>query len=328
MEKKINWGILGPGKIAHRWAEGLKLLNEARLHSVGSRDISRARDFATEHGFKNYYGSYGSLVADSELDIIYVASPHSHHMEHTILCLESGISVVCEKAFAINSREVRLMIDKAKENNLFLMEALWPPFQPSYAKAKELLEVKGLGEILSLRSYFAFIPPYEPDKRLYNTELGGGALLDIGIYPVIDALTFLGTPSGVEARASFDTTGADDNIDIDFSYDNGKRASLSASLRSDAGTGTDITCENGLVSLRRFQDGTQLTSLKMKGRDVEEYIFAPEARGFHYEAAEAMKQIKAGKKESAIVPLSFSVELMATLDLVRQKAGIVYPGRD
>lgn len=328
MGKSYKWGILGPGNIAGRWVDGLRLLPEAVLYSVGSREQARADDFAKLHGFEKAFGSYRELAEDRETDIVYVASPHSHHMEHVLLCLEGGKSVICEKAFAINGREVRAMIDFAARKKLFLMEALWPPFQPSYRCSKELLAGGLAGEILSIRSYFAFKPPYDPAKRLFNKALGGGALLDIGIYPVIDALWFLGKPDKIDVAASFAKTGADSSIDVLFSYRTGKTASLYASFDTGIGIGTDLICEKGLISLRRNGDGSQVCRLEIYGGETEEKIFKPAARGYHFEALEVMKCLYKGKIESEVVPLSFSLDLIDTLDDIRQEAGIVYPGHD
>lgn len=328
MNKSYNWGILGPGKIAHRFTEGLKLLDNAVLHAVGSRDAERAANFAKQYGYRKHYGSYKELASDPDLDIVYIASPHSHHMEHTLMCLEGGKSVICEKAFAINSKEVERMIALAREKDLFLMEALWPPFQLSYIKGKEVLQSGELGELVSIRSYFAFKPPYEPEKRLYNKTLGGGVLLDIGIYPVIDALTFFGEPDTIATACTFDKSGADDNIDILFAYTNGKSASLFASLKAETGVGTDLICESGIISFRRKSDGSQYTIVEKSGSKKEVFMYNPPARGFNLEAKELMERLDMGKKESSIVPLSFSRMLINTLDRIRADAGIVYSDRD
>ncbi len=190
--KKYKWGILAPGKMSAKFTRGIKLLENAELYAVGSRDLQRAILFAKDYGFKKYYGSYEELASDPELEIVYIASPHSHHYEHTMLCLKNGKHVICEKAFAINSKEVEEMISEARKRNLFLMEALWPPFQPFYKKAQEIIRSGILGKIIHLDGYFSFIPPYDPDDRKFNLALGGGSLLDIGIYPVIDALDISG----------------------------------------------------------------------------------------------------------------------------------------
>lgn len=328
MKRIYNWGILGPGKIAHCFTEGLKLLPNAALYAVGSRDKKRAEDFANLYAYKKSYGSYKELVLDPDLDVVYIASPHSHHMEHALMCLEAGKSVICEKAFAINSTEVNRIKRLAREKGLFLMEALWPPFQPSYLKAHSLLAEGSLGALLTMRSTFAFKPPYEPEKRLYNPLLGGGALLDIGIYPVIDALSFLGSPDNISSFAGFDSTGVDNNIDILFRYKNGKSASLYASFLNNAGIGTDLICENGSISLRRYSDGKQIISVRYNDKDPRKFEFMPDASGYQYEAEEVMRCMDNNLKESEVVPLSFSTELINTLDRIRKVAGIIYHDRE
>ena len=228
MVKKYKWGILAPGKMSAKFTKGLQLLEKAELFAVGSRDFERAELFAKEYGFKKYYGSYEELAADPELEIVYIASPHSLHHEHTMLCLRNGKHVICEKAFALNSGEVEEMINEAKKQNLFLMEALWPPFQPFYKKAEEILKSGVPGNLVHLHGYFSFIPPYDPNNRKFNLDLGGGSLHDIGIYPVIDALTFMGVPSDIKASASFCETGSEESLSVIFSYPDGKMATFIA----------------------------------------------------------------------------------------------------
>ena len=159
MKKIYKWGILAPGKMSAKFTEGLKLLENVELYAVGSRDLERAKQFAEEFGFKKYYGSYEELAMDSEVDVIYIASPHSHHLEHTLLCLKNKKAVLCEKAFALNSREVEEMINEASEQKIFLMEALWPPFQPIYRKTKEILLGGEPGKIIHLNARFSFQAP-------------------------------------------------------------------------------------------------------------------------------------------------------------------------
>jgi predicted dehydrogenase len=328
MGKKFKWGILAPGKMAEKFTNGLKLLSNAELLAVGSRDINRAEQFANKHGFKKYYGSYDELAMDPELEIVYVASPHTYHHEHTLLCLRNGKHVLCEKAFAINSKEVEEMIIEAKKRNLFLMEALWPPFQPFYKKANEILKSGILGEIIHLQGQFTFIAPYNPNERKFNLALGGSSLLDIGIYPVIDSLSFLGIPSEIKASAVFGKTGSEETIGVIFSYPNGKMATLYSSYRTDAGIGCDILCEKGNLTVSRGRDMNQRVILRLHGKEPQEFIFKPEAMGYHWEAEEVMKCLGEGRIESAIVPHSFSLSLIKTLDRIREEAGIVFPGRD
>jgi predicted dehydrogenase len=326
--KKYKWGILAPGKMAAKFTKGIRILDKAELYAVGSRDLQRAKKFAEEFGFKKYYGSYEELAADPDLDIVYIASPHSYHKEHSLLCLRNGRNIICEKAFAINSREVEEMIDEARKRNLFLMEAIWPPFQPFYQKAEEILKSGILGKIIHLNGYFSFIPPYDPADRKFNLTLGGGSLLDIGIYPVIDALTFMGIPDDIKASASFAGSGSEESLSTIFKYNDGRMATLYSSFRTNVGTGCEILCEKGNMTVSRGRDMNQRVILGMHGSDKQEFLFSPPAMGYHWEAEEVMKCLDEGKKESPVVPLSFSYDLMKTLDRIRKAAGIVFPGRE
>jgi len=326
--KKYKWGILAPGKMSAKFTRGIKLLKNAELYAVGSRNLQRAILFAKDYGFRKYYGSYEELAADPRLEIIYIASPHSHHFEHTMLCLKNGKHVICEKAFAINSKEVEVMISEAKKRNLFLMEALWPPFQPFYKKAQEIISSGILGKIIYLDGYFSFIPPYDPEDRKFNLALGGGSLLDIGIYPVIDALTFLGVPSEIKASAVFGKTGSEESLSIIFTYPDGRMASLYSSFRTSIGIGCELYCEKGNLIVSRGRDMNQRVILTLHGEEKQEFVFNPPAMGYHWEAEEVMKCLDEGRTESPVVPLSFSHDLMKTLDRIRETAGIVFPGRD
>ena len=327
MGKKYKWGILAPGKMAAKFTKGLRILDNVELYAVGSRDKSRAEQFASDHGFKKFYGSYEELTDDKEVDVIYIASPHSYHFEHTIMCLKNKKPVICEKAFALNSTEVKEMINEAEKKKVFLMEALWPPFQPIYRKIKEILLGGEPGKIIHLNSRFSFQAPYDPADRKFNMKLGGGSLLDIGIYPVIDALYFMGVPSDVIAKASFTETGSEDTISIVLSYDDGHMAALYSSFRTAGGIGCDILCENGNLLFSRGRDMSQRLNVVLNGKENKEYSLLPDGMGYQYEANEVMKCLDEGKLQSDIVPLSFSLNLMNTLDRIRQAAGIMFPGR-
>ena len=326
MKKMYKWGILAPGKMSAKFTRGLKLLENVELYAVGSRDLNRAKQFANEFGFKKYYGSYEELASDPDLEVVYIASPHSYHCEHTILCLKNKKAVICEKAFALNSHEVDKMISEAAKQKVFLMEALWPPFQPIYKKTKEILQGGEPGKIIHLDARFAFQPPYNPTDRKFNLALGGGSLPDIGIYPVIDALFFMGVPEEIIAKASFTETGSEDSINIIFSYKDGRMATLYSSFRTAAGIGCDLLCENGNLFFSRGRDMSQQLKVELNGKEIKEYSLLPDGMGYQYEAMEVMKCLDEGKLQSDIVPHSFSCDLMKTLDRIRQAAGIVFPG--
>ncbi len=326
--KRYNWGVLTAGKMSAKFTRGLQLLDNAVLYAVGSRDTSRSRDFAETYGFRRFYGSYEELAADPDVDIIYIASPHSHHLEHTMLCLSNRKAVICEKAFALNGREVETMISESKKQGVFLMEALWPPFQPVYKKAGQVLQSGKLGRVIHMNARFSFQPPYDPEDRKFNVSLGGGSLPDIGIYPVIDVITFMGIPDEITAKASFALSGSEDSVSVIFRYADGRTATLYSSFRTTAGIGSDAYCEKGNLYLTRGRDMSQRLTVSVHGGETEEHSLIPEGMGYHYEAIEVMACLDKGKTESDTVPLSFSLGLIQTLDRIRESAGIVFPGRD
>ncbi|TFG82434.1 MAG: Gfo/Idh/MocA family oxidoreductase [Spirochaetales bacterium] len=329
MGKTYNWAILGCGKIARKFTADLSLLPNARLHAAASRSIERAKSFAAEFGFRKAYGSYEEMVDDPEVDVVYIASPHSHHHEHAVLCSSHRKAVLCEKAFAINSREVESMIESARANDTFLMEAFWTRFQPSFLKAMEIIHSGELGELKMVRSDFAFNAEYDADKRLYNVDLGGGSLLDIGIYPIFMSLMALGKPSEIRTMASFSPTGAEETIMMSFGYPGGRMASLVSSFASHSPTQAEFWLENGYVRMnRQFNAPTSVTVFKKGGG--ERTITFPEGigSGYELEAAHVMECLDSGKRESDLMPLSLSTDLMEILDRVRREAGIVFPRHD
>ncbi len=325
--KVYNWGILGTGNIAHKFARALMLLANANLYAVGSRDAGRAEKFAGEFGFSRHFGSYEEMLADPGIDVVYISSPHTMHMEHTLMALRNGKHVICEKPMSITAEEVSLMADEAKRNDLFLMEALWPPFQPSYLKADEILRSGKMGKLLHIRGKFAFAVPYDPELRTYNLALGGGALHDIGIYPVMDILRYLGEPENIVATSVLAPTGADQSTAMIFKFSDGRMADAYCSFTNMGGVSTEFYCEKGNLILTRGRDRNQHLIIEVQG-DVDDRIFTPPAQGYQYEAAEVMNCLDRGLTESPVVPLSFSLLLASILDEVRRKAGIIYPGRD
>ena len=328
MGKTYKWGVLGAGKMSAKFSKGLKLLHNAELYSVGSKDPGRSEIFARENGFRRSFGSYEEFVSDPELDIVYIATPHTSHHENTVLCLNHGKNVICEKAFSINHREVAEMVNLAREKKLFLMEALWPPFQPFYHKAKEIIATGVLGRLTNMHAWFSFKPPYDPNDRKFNLALGGGSLLDIGIYPVIDCLTFMGIPDEIKAAAVFSPTGSEESLNAIFKYNDGRLASLYSSFKTNTGIGCTLFCENGNMTVARGRDMNQHVVLELNGQEKQNFVFSPEAMGYHWEAEEVMKCLDDGLTESQVVPLDFSLGLMKTLDRIRDAAGIVFPGRD
>jgi len=324
--EKYNWAILGCGRIAGKFASDLKFLPNAKCYAVASRDIKKAKTFAENHGFEKAYGSYEELVQDPHVDAVYIATPHSFHHPHTLLCLSHKKAVLCEKSFAINKRQVEEMIRCARENNTFLMEAFWTMFQPGFQQAMEILRSGELGRIRIVRSDFAFNAPYLPEGRLYNLALGGGSLLDIGIYPVFAALTALGKPDRIKTFAEFSPTGSEESISMIFNYKGGEMASLTSSLGSFSPTQTEYWCENGYLVLNpRWYAPTSITVWRDGGEITTYPNEHREGWGYHYEAAHVMECLDAGRTGSDMMSWQMSLDLMDTLDRIRDDAGIVFP---
>lgn len=324
--KNYNWAILGCGKIAGKFAIDLKHLENARLYAASSRSKARAEGFAEEFGFERAYGSYDEMVKDPEVDVVYIATPHSHHMEHAKLCLDHKKAVLCEKAFAINAVEVEAMIESSKNNQTFLMEAFWTIFQPKFKKVLELASDPELGELKFVKSDFMFNPEVDPDKRLYNIELGAGSLLDIGIYPIFRSLVLLGKPQTIKTMAQLLDSGVEESIFMLFGYENGSMAALTSSFAAFSKNETELCFENGYIKFERDHDVPIL--LHKNGVQQSIKIDAGAGMGYELEAAHVMQCLDRGLIESPVLPLQFSLDLIRVMDAVRKEAGIVFPGHD
>ena len=326
MTKKYNWAILGCGKIAKKFALELQALPNANLYAAASRNLENATNFTSEFGFEKAYGSYEEMVSDPNVDIVYIATPHSHHLKHSLLCLNNKKAVLCEKAFAINSKEVAQMIAASKENNTFLMEAFWVRFRPKFKTVLELLKNKDLGKLKMVKSDFNFLGEYNPQNRLFNVALGAGSLLDIGIYPVFTSLMLLGKPTQIKAIPQFSPRGSEESITIFLSYENGATALLNSSFKSDYKNDVELIFEKGVIKYDRFSNEPILLQTTTK---TEQITFeAGPHLGYQFEAIHVMECLDKKLVESPILPLSVSVDLMEILDGIRKEANIVFPNHD
>ena len=316
MKDVYRWGIIGAGKISEKFAEGLKSASKADCYAVASRDISKAEDFAAKNGFKKAYGSYEELLDDPYVDIVYIATPNNYHYANTLSALNAGKNVLCEKPFALNSNELKEMIKLARSKKLFLMEALWSRFLPSVIKVKELIESKQLGKAHIIQADFGFISEYNPDGRLFNPSLGGGSLLDIGIYPVFLSLFLFGYPDNISALSVKAPSGTDNTNGILFSYKDGKVSSLMSSFAVNLDTEARIFCDKGKITLNRmFHCPTSVTV--SEGNSTHKLPIDFSGNGYNYEADEVMRCLDSGFTESPDWSLNSSIELMKLLDEIR-----------
>ncbi|RIA09416.1 putative dehydrogenase [Flavobacteriaceae bacterium MAR_2010_72] len=321
--KHIKWGIIGLGKIAHKFAEDLKTVSNCELYAVASRSQEKAEAFATLYKAKNAYNSYTQLADDPDIDAVYIATPHAFHKEHSLLCLNKGIAVLCEKPFAMNLEQVSEMISVAKANKVLLMEALWTAFLPHFQYTLKILEKKEFGDITSLEAVFGFSRPFDDNSRLFKKSLGGGSLLDIGIYPIFAALSILGLPETIEAQATYFENGADASCTMVFYYKNGVKAHLKSTLLEDTPTKATIHCQQGILTLNtRFHEPTSIT-IASKNRN-ETIDFSSETFGYNYEIEHFNQLLRDHKTESDIMTFEFSRKLIALLDKVRAEIGLKY----
>lgn len=321
-QEQIGWGILSTGRIAGIFAKDLKRLSDARLVAVGSRSLDKAQAFAQEHGVERAYGSYQELMEDPDVDIIYVATPHPFHAENTIACLEHGKAVLCEKPMGINERQVREMAATARQRNVFLMEAMWTRCLPVTRQVREWLTERRVGEVRILTADFGFRAAWDPQSRLLNPELGGGALLDVGIYVLAYASMVMGPePCELSATAEIGETGVDLQTAIVQKCADGALGLLSCAVRVNTPQDVRIFGTEGSIYVPGFWHATR-AELRVNGQEPVEIT---EPAGYHYEAAEAMACLRAGQTESACMPLSESITVAGTMDRVRRLIGLTYP---
>ncbi|MEO1713335.1 MAG: Gfo/Idh/MocA family oxidoreductase [Bacteroidota bacterium] len=322
----FKWGIIGLGKIAHKFARDLQLVEGAVLHAVASRSEERSQVFASQYEVPQSFGTYQGILS-SEINAVYIATPHVSHMELTMMALEAKIPVLCEKAFGINEREVQRMVDLARRQRVFLMEALWTRFLPNMLGVRAQIEQGTIGRLQSISADFGFKAPFDPEKRLFNPALGGGALLDIGIYPIFLAYSLFGEPDEVGAIAHLGATGVDEEIGMLFQYTSGAMAQLQASFRYTSPCEAHLYGTEGTIRIPgRWHEGKRYElSYYDSSREAQSYEEEYDAIGYAFEIQHLMQQIRAGKTESPWWSLEDSLGLMRTMDRIRKIIGLVYP---
>ncbi|GGW32175.1 Gfo/Idh/MocA family protein [Arenibacter certesii] len=321
MGKKIRWGILGLGNIANSFVKDLALVNDAEIAAVASRSIEKAKLFAKEYQVPLAFGSYEELLECKDVDIVYIATPHSFHANLSIMAMDYGKHVLCEKPMGINREEVEKMLTSAKKNKVFLMEALWSRFNPAIRKVKSLVEAGEIGNVTYLHADFAF---YAMDRdlqgRVLNPKLGGGSLLDIGIYPIFLAYLLLGKPNEVISTSSFHANGAEIQTSMIFKYPE-THAVLYSGFTGKSAMMAQISGEKGTITIpNRWH---QAQGYRVHKEDVEEAFELPtQGKGYFYEIKEVHACLAAGKLESNLWSHQNSLDLIGLIDTVRGQNGI------
>ncbi|MDJ0646030.1 MAG: Gfo/Idh/MocA family oxidoreductase [Flavobacteriaceae bacterium] len=321
---KIKWGILGLGKIANKFAHDLQLSEDAELLAVASRAIDKAKAFSENYNAAFYYDSYEELCKNPEIDVVYIATPHTFHFENTMLCLKHGKSVLCEKPMGINTDQVERMIQEATSRKLFLMEGIWTRFLPSTVKLIELLKEKAIGDVLFMEADFGFYAPFDAQSRLFNKKLGGGSLLDIGLYPIYLSLLVLGLPDTVKALARLTATGVDSYCAILFDYENNAKAVLQSTLEAHTPTEATIYGSKGIIKLHsRFHQSEKLSLLK-EGIPEQVFELPFTGHGYVHEIEEVNRCLRTKQLESDKLPKKLSLDLIKIIDRVKEEIGLQY----
>lgn len=321
----IRWGILGPGGIAGTFARAVLGYTRGQLVAVGSRSGLRAEQFAATYEIPVAHEGYERLVADPQVDAVYVATPHSEHLEHALLAIRAGKHVLVEKAFTRSAAEAQQVVDAAREAGVFVMEAMWTRFLPHVAALRAVIERGEIGEVISLVADHGQWFDVVPEHRILNPHLAGGALLDLGVYPVSFAHDLLGVPSAVHANGVLTDTGVDGQVAISLEYPGRTQALLSTTLWSRTPTTAQISGTDGRIEVAG--EFYRPSSIRVVRRDGSEWVFSrPVDGGFQFQAAEVARRVAEGATESPRMTLDGSVAVMRTLDAIRSQIGVVYPG--
>ena len=331
----LRWGIIGPGSIAKRFADDVSPLSDHEIYATGSRDKAKSEAFLQSYGGGKAYGSYDELVADPDVDCVYVATPHPFHKEHALLALRAGKPVLCEKPFTINVGEAEEVVAEARSRGLFLMEGMWSRCFPTMKKARELAASGAIGKPRMLEADFGFkagdtsdagvLNVGNPNGRLFDLKLAGGALMDVGVYVVSLAQMFFGTPDKIAAVATLGTTGVDENTGVVLGFPGGEIGILSTSLQATTPFKATLLGANGKIEIHSAWWTAKTLTVHRNGQDPETITEPLEGGGFQFEAQHVAECLRAGLTESPIITLDETLSIMRTLDTIRAQIGLKYP---
>ena len=323
MPRPIHIGILGLGKIARYFIEDLSHLPDAKFYALASRSPQKARAWQQQYGADHAVVGYEALVALPELDLVYIATPHTAHYDNALLCLEAGISVLCEKPLGMSVAEVSTMLDAAEQHGVYLMEALWTKFLPHYRAATAALRQGAIGEVHRIEADFGFAAPFDASGRIYNPTLGGGSLMDVGLYPVFAVLDYWGRPDYISATAQRGPTGVDHRMHITLQYQDGRTAELYSAIDEQTPTTATYHSTQGrrMVINSRFHEPSSYSIIAASG-EMDTHRYEVDARGYRYETEAVIADLNAGRIENAEMTHDFSLMLAEVLQEIREAAGL------
>ena len=326
MTQPIRLGIIGPGRIASKFCDSLRSLgDDVAVYAVASRNELRAKEFANKFGAVKVHSSYEALAADSDVNVVYIATPHPFHFDQASMCLKNRKPVICEKPMTISFKQTSELVMLARKNNTFLMEAMWSRFIPANVKMKQMIDAGTIGNIKFIHADFGFIAPSDLTHRTFSKSLGGGAQLDVGVYPMFLILWLLGKPKSIKAFASIASTGVDDNTTALFGFENGAGATIHSSFLADSVKEAVITGTLGTITIHPAWHKSTSFSVKKNGVDtIEKLEFPYDSNGLQFQVIEAIQCLREGKKESSKLPLSMSLLMAETADEILKQVGVSY----
>ena len=326
--RPVRWGFAGPGRMAATFVEDFEHVEDAVAHAVGSRDARRAADFAARHGLERSYGSYRELCADPDVDVVYIATPHPQHKAIALEAIANGKAVLVEKAFAATLDGARQVVDAARDKRVFAMEAMWTRFQPSIAKLHQIIDEGQIGRLIGIQGDFTAHREFDPADRLFNKELGGGALLDLGVYCLAFAQDLLGAPSDLVARGTLLPNGVDAQTSLLLSYTDGAQATLSCSLRGAGPTRMVVLGECGWVEVESYFYNSSRLVVHRHGAVPQVHALPPVGRGYAHEIQEVDNCLRAGRTESERMSLDDTLVVQGQLEEALNQLGIQYHDDD
>lgn len=318
----VRWGIVGPGRIAEKVVADFAHVPDASVLAVASRSAERAQSFAGEHGIERSYGSYRDILADPDVDVLYIATPHTHHHSIGVAAAAAGKALLVEKAFTATLAAAESLVAAVREHHVFAMEAMWTRFQPAVVAARELIADGAIGTVRSVQADLGVTRPFDPTDRVFAHELGGGAILDLGVYDVSFAQMVLGNPTSVAALGSLEPSGVDADVNILLGFDDDRSATLMASLHSPMPGHARIFGSTGWIDvLPRFHHPNSFV-LHRQGHDSEQFDRPALGDGYSHELIEVTEAIKAGQTESAIMPLDDTLAVQRVMEDALTQLGV------
>jgi predicted dehydrogenase len=319
---EIRWGVVGPGRIAEKVVEDFAVVDGARAVAVASRSLDRAEGFAARHRLERAYGSYAEILADPDVDVLYVATPHPQHHAIALGALRAGKALLIEKAFTATTAGAAEIVDVARGTGVFVMEAMWTRFQPAVVALRDLVADGAIGEVRSVQADLGVAREYEPADRLFDLALGGGALLDLGVYVVSFAQMLLGTPERVVAAGSLFPSGVDAEAALLLDHGDGRTATLTTSLRNALPGQARVFGTTGWIDvLPRFHHPTDFV-LHRGGAEPEAITRRPVGQGYAHELIEVTEGVRAGRTESAVMPLADTLAVQTVLGEAAEQLGV------